>query len=250
MSYTPNEYAANIARGLVSGSTVFGSYGKRVATGAESGVLWSGTPSAFAYPPAAGIQMTITSSSANDTAAGTGIRTLDINYLDANLAPQLETVTMNGVANVLTVATNIRFIQSVHIATVGSGKAAAGNITISNGGTTYMRVEAGETRSGCSVRMVPAGKRLILTSFFAGSSSGAGAASAVIQLASPQINTRDFTTSNILVPLTASVFQDGSGGITPVCPTAFSAGQSVGIIFSVDKAATLVGQWLGWLENA
>lgn len=194
--------------------------------------------------------MSVVSTSANDAAAGTGIRTLDINYLDANLAPQLETVTMNGVGAVLTVATNIRFIQSVHIATVGSGKVAAGTITISNGGTTYARVEIGEVRSSCSVRMVPAGKRLIVTSFFAGSSSGAGAASAIIQLASPQINTRDFTTSNILVPFTATVYQDSSGGITPVCPTAFTAGQSVGIIFSVDKAATLVGQWLGWLENA
>ncbi len=250
MSYTPNEYAANISRGLVPGSTIFGSYGKRVAAGAESGTLWSGTPTAFAFPPAAGVQMSVVSTSANDAAAGTGIRSIDIYYLDASLNPAFETVTMNGVGAVLTVATNIRFIQSVHIATVGANKVAAGTITISNGGTTYARIEVGDVRSASSVRMVPAGKRLIVTSFYAGSSSGAGAASSIIQLASPQINTRDFTTSNILVPTTAAVFQDGSGGITITCPAAYTAGQSVGIVFSTDKAATLVGQWLGWLENA
>lgn len=249
MSYTPNEYPANIARGLIPGSIPFGSYGKRIATGAESGVLWSGTPSSFAFPPAAGVQMSVVSTSANDAAAGTGIRSIDIYYLDASLAPQFETVTMNGLAAVLTVATNIRFIQSVHIATVGANKVAAGTITISNGGTTYSRIEIGDIRSASSVRMVPAGQRFIVTSFFAGSSSGAGAASTIIQSASPQINTRDFTTSNILVPRAASVFQDGSGSLTLTCPFAFTAGQSIGLIFNTDKAATVVGQLFGWLEN-
>lgn len=248
MSYIPNEYAANISRGRISGSEPYGSYGKHTTSGASSGVIWPGA--AYAFPASSGVQMSIVSASANDTAAGTGIRTLRLVYLDASLAEQTETITMNGTTPVLTVATNIRFIQCVHTVTVGSGSSAAGNITISNGGTSYAIVSTGENRCSSSVRMVPAGKRLIVTSMYGGSSSGAGAASSILHIASPNLYGVDLTTSNTFFPLAAGTFQDGSGGITITCPLAFTAGQSVGVTFTTDKAATLVGAWFGWMENA
>lgn len=249
MSYTPNEYPPNISRGLITGAEPIDAYGEITTAGADAGVIWPGTASAFAFPSSAGVQMTFVSSSANDTAAGTGIRTIQMHYLDANLAQQTENITMNGTTNVLTVATNIRFIQCIHALTVGSGKAAAGNITVTNGGTTYSRINTGALRCSSSVRMVPAGKRLLVTSMYGGSASGAGAAATTIRLATPTFSSADLTTSNAFIPLAAAAYQDGSAGLTIPVPFVFTAGQSVGMVFTSDKAATIVGSWFGWLEN-
>lgn len=241
-------YTLNVSRGRISGAEPFAAYGEKTTAGADSGVLWPN--GAFVFPAAAGVQMSIVSTSANDTAAGTGIRTVDIHYLDANLAPMIETVTMNGTTPVLTVATNIRFIQCLHMATYGSGNAAAGNITASNGGNTHSYIAIGDVRCSSSVRMVPAGKRLIVTDVFGGSTSGTAAASAIVRAATPTFDTHDFTSSSIFVPIAAAAFQDGSTGLKLACPITFTAGQSFGMVFEVDKAATIVGSWFGWLENA
>lgn len=248
MSYIPNENLANISRGRITGSTPFNGYGKKVTVGADSGVIWPN--GAFVFPAAAGVQMAVVSTSANDAAAGTGIRTLDIHYLDANLAEQTETVTLNGTTPVNTVATNIRFIQCMHMVTFGSGKAAAGNISATNGGNTHSYIATGEVRCTSSVRMVPAGKRLIVNGLYAGSASGSAAAVAIIHAATPTFEGHDFTTSSVFIPVATAPFQDTSGGMNLPCPLAFTAGQSFGLTFSVDKAATVAGQWFGWLENA
>lgn len=52
------------------------------------------------------------------------------------------------------------------------------------------------------------------------------------------------------MPLFSAAFQDTSSGITIPCPPMFTEGQSVGMTFEVDKAATIVSSWFGWLEDA
>lgn len=248
MSFVPNDYELNVARGKIGGAQPYGGYGERITSGAASGVVWSnGT---YTFPPAAGLQMSIVSSSANDTAAGTGARTVDVHYLDADLAEHVETVTMNGTTPVLTVATNIRFIQCMHLVAFGSGKAAAGIITATNTAVVYSEIYAGSLRCSSSVRMVPAGKRLIITSMYGGSSSGSAGAKTIIRLSTPSFDGHDFTTNNLFMPLFSAAFQDASNGLTITCPLAFTAGQSVGMTFETDKAATVVGSWFGWMENA
>jgi hypothetical protein len=248
MSYTPNENYANISRGRISGAEPFGGYGEKTTSGADSGVLWpNGT---FVFPSSAGVQISVVSSSASDTSAGTGIRTLKLIYLDANLAEQTETVTLNGTTPVTTVATNIRFIQCMYMVTYGSGKSAAGNITASNGGNTHSYIAAGDVRCTSSVRMVPASKRLIVTSFYAGSASGAAGAATIVRIATPTFDGSDYTADNIFIPVGSATFQDTSAGLTIPCPLAFTQGQSFGMTFETDKAATVVGSWFGWLENA
>lgn len=248
MSFVPADYLYNVARGRVSGAQPFSGYGERTTTGAESNVLWPNGP--YAFPPAAGLQMSIVSSSAADSAAGTGVRTLDVHYLDDNLISRVENVALNGTTPVLTVAANIRFIQCMHMTTFGSGKSAAGVITASNAGTTYSEIIAGAIRCASSVRMVPAGKRLLVTSFFGGSVSGSAGASAIINLATPSFDVHDFISSAVFVPVASMAFQDGSAGLTLPCPIPFTEGQVMGMTFSVTKAATIVGSWFGWLENA
>ena len=242
------DYLIDVSRGLVSGAQPFSGYGKKTTVGADSGVLWpNGT---YTFPPAAGVQMSLVSTSASDASAGTGIRTISIQYLDASLATQTEVVTLNGVTPVNTVATNIRFIQCMSMVTFGSGKAAAGSITATNGGTTYSYIATGDVRCTSSVRMVPAGKKLFVSSMVAGSASGTAAASTVVNAATPNFNGTDFTTSSVFIPIASSTFQDNSSGITVSCPLMFTAGQSFGMTFTTDKAATVTGQWFGWLENA
>jgi hypothetical protein len=242
------DYTYDVARGKITGAEPIEAYGSRTTTGAEDNVLWPN--GAYSFPASSGVQMTIVSTSANDTAAGTGIRTIDIHYLDANLATQVETVTLNGTTPVNMVATNIRFIQYMHGVTFGSGKVAAGNISATNNGNTYSYIQTGQVRCSSTVRMVPAGKRLIVTSFYGGSISGTAGAATIIHLATPTYDGHDFTSSGIFMPLASGAFQDNSSGLTIPCPLAFTAGQSIGMTFSTDKATTVVGSWFGWLENA
>lgn len=81
--------------------------------------------------PASAAQRSMASASANDAAAGTGARTVRLTYFDGTGAgPFTEIVTLNGTTPVNTVATNIRFIESLVVLTVGSGGANAGIITL------------------------------------------------------------------------------------------------------------------------
>ena len=241
-------YRIYVSRGSVSGAQPFGAYGRRTTAGAETNILWP--DGVYALPPAAGLQMSIVSTSANDTAAGTGVRTVDIHYLDDSLTQQIETVTLNGLVPVLTVATNIRFIECMHMVTYGTGKAAAGTITASNAGQNYSEISTGKVRCSSSVRMVPAGKRLLIDVIYAGSSSGAAAASTVIEVVTSNFDGHDYTADSIFFPLGASAFQDGSGGIQIPCPFSFTEGQTFGMRFETDKVATVTGFWSGMLEDA
>lgn len=76
-------------------------------------------------------QREILSSSANDTSAGTGARTVLITYYDQTCAgPFTETVILNGTGVVLTSNTNICFIEKMEVVTAGSTGSNVGTITI------------------------------------------------------------------------------------------------------------------------
>lgn len=71
--------------------------------------------------PTGEAQRSIVSGSANDAAAGTGARTVQIVYYDNAMdGPFTETVTLNGTTAVNTVATDIRFIERMVVLTAGS----------------------------------------------------------------------------------------------------------------------------------
>jgi hypothetical protein len=242
------DYQIAIARGIVPGAEVFGAYGRRTTVGAETNILWpDGT---YALPPAAGLQISVKSDSINDTAAGTGIRTVDVHYLDDSLVRQIETVSMNGTTDVLTVATNIRFIECMHMRTYGSGKVAAGTILAHVGAQNYSEISVGKVRCSSSVRMVPAGKKLFVSSVYAGSSSGTAAATTVIEMVSCHFDGHDYTADSIFFPLGAASFQDGSGGLSIHSPIVLGEGATFGLRFETDKAATITGFWNGWIEDA
>lgn len=78
--------------------------------------------------PAAAAATTIVSSSANDTAAGTGARTVLVTGLDASRNVITETVTMNGTTPVALTAEFFR-INKIEVMTAGSGLVNEGLLT-------------------------------------------------------------------------------------------------------------------------
>lgn len=166
---TAINYKDMIGARKIAGHVPFYGFGERVSlsTVATGDDIWEGAATTIPIPnQTAGEQMTLVSTSANDSAAGTGIRQIDVHYLDATGNPQSEIVTLNGTTPVNTVATNIRFVQSLHAETTGTGQLAAGTINIyklATPATVYNQIAIGGNMSLSSARMVPAGKTFYMT---------------------------------------------------------------------------------------
>jgi hypothetical protein len=242
-----DDYYRNVARGLVAGAEPFSSYGKRVTSGAESNIVWPDGP--YLLPPAVGLQLSLVSTSAQDGVGGTGIRSVELHYLDADLAPQAEIVVLNGLTPVATAATDIRCVQCMHLYAYGSGKAAAGVISAANGGQTYAEIAVGASRCASSVRMVPAGKRLLVLGGIVGMTSGTGQKRGTIELATTQFAGHDYTADSVFVPVAEVALQDATVGLPLGMPAVFYEGAAVGFTFTADGAATVVGTWFGVLEE-
>lgn len=122
-----------VARGQVAwhqAVTVFG-FNSDIDSSPET--VW---PAGGLLPfPAAALQMSVSSSNANDTSAGTGARTVYISGLDANHNVASETVTLNG-QTAVTTQNSYLHINEAYVATAGSGNSAAGSIYIGTGVVT------------------------------------------------------------------------------------------------------------------
>lgn len=242
------DFLTAVARGYVTGAQPFYGYGERITSGAVSNVLiW---PDGTLYvPSASGVQPNIVSTTANDASGGTGIRTVEVHYLDATLTPQTEVVTLNGTTPVNMVATNVRFVNCVHAVTVGSGGVSSGVITISYAGGNMNQIKSGDTRCRSSFRMVPAGKRAFIHSLVGGMVSGTASANGHIDIISTELDGEQY--SGIYFPLGEVALQDGSATLALPMPAGpFQAGSIIAMAVTADKAATVTGTWYGWLENA
>lgn len=127
-------------------------------------------------PAAAGEQMTfISESNADNGATATGVLTLRMEYLDDTGAEQTEDITMNGTTGVNTTATNIRFINDIYTLTVGTNGVAEGNIRVyktGSAGLVYNMIAVGGNKSIVPHRMVPLGKKLVVTDWNAAEAQG------------------------------------------------------------------------------
>lgn len=135
--------------------------GRQLVAGATEYPVWGNQ--AVYVQPTAGMQMELISGSANDAAAGTGARTVEVTYIEATTyLEKKETVTMNGVTAVNTVAVNIFRINKLRVLTAGSGGKAAGKIDIRNLADTpiYGTILAGMNESQQCIYTVPSGKTL------------------------------------------------------------------------------------------
>ena len=164
-------YDLQVAKGLVPGTTGLFKFGFNSDIDTAEETVWD-AGGIYAYPGSA-LAMTIVSSSANDTSAGTGARTVTVVGLDASYIETTQTIALNGTTPV-SIPTPLIRVYRAFVVTAGSGNTAAGTLTIANGGTTYARITLGENQTLMAVYTVPAGYTLYLTSgsVTTGSASG------------------------------------------------------------------------------
>lgn len=178
MTFLPaRDFNLEVAKANISGHRIFDAWGYRTAAGGIQGTdltrlnELSSTPASpnddttIAYPADAGEQMTVISSATKDTSAGVGARTIVIDYLDASGDEQNTTVTMNGTTAVDLTPTDVRWVQSMRVATTGSENRNDGDIRIYEKAVeanVYNMILADEMASTLPIRMVPNNKRVII----------------------------------------------------------------------------------------
>ena len=239
----------NISRGHLPGASPIGSFGERTVDGAENKApIWP-NGRLVALPPT-GVQMSLQSTNTGDALGGTGIHSVEIHYLDGVLDPQAETVILDGLTPVLTEATDIRWIQCMHLREFGSTLAAVGNVTAEFGADTYGIIAATGTRCSSSFRMVPRGKVLYIDGAAASSVSGTADAKSVLNIVASEVFAHKYHNPLVFIPLTAVGVQNGPAtfNIPPGRP--FTEGTLVGGIHTSDKGVTVTLSWFGRLEPA
>lgn len=245
-------YSDAIGQGKVSGHTKFRAFGERmscstVVTGDD---VWNGTAATVPLPDqTTGEQMTLVSTSASDASAGTGVRTVDIHYLDATGNEQHEIVTLNGVTPVNTVATNIRFNQAIHSNSWGTGLVAAGDITIYRTGDAtrvYNKIGAGTNTSLNTSRMVPYGRTAYIKSV---SCSGASNKAVAVRFRVTSTH-EDALITSYAFQVKDSFFLQNSGSVKEFpCPVTAPALSIIKMTaWSVQAGGDVAGSWGGWHE--
>lgn len=162
-------YLDSVGMGKIANHVRFGGFGQRTgcSTTTTGDDCWEGTTTTCPIPDqTVGERLTILCANAADSAAGTGIQTLDIHGLDIAGNPQTEVIALNG-GSVHTVRTDWRFNQSIHMETVGTNGTAVGRISIHRFGDAariYNVITPGGNMSLNAARMVPLGKTYYLKS--------------------------------------------------------------------------------------
>lgn len=147
-SPTGNTYL-DIARGVFKKLKPLNIFGFNTTIGTSYETAWT-VGGKYTYPASA-LNMSVVSASASDTMSLL-IQGLDANYLEIS-----ETVTLTGITPVTTSNDYLRINNAVLLS-----DSNVGNITISNGGTTYARIDAGVGITQQCVYTVPANKSLYL----------------------------------------------------------------------------------------
>lgn len=156
-----NDNFLNIARDRIGKTSHINKFGYNEAVGTSfEHITDLGTN---VLPTSAGV-VTLVSASGDDTSAGTGARTVEVEGLDANYAPLTETFTMNGVTNVVGSSSFLRVFR-MRVLTSGTGEINAGNITASIGGSNVAQILADKGQTLMAVYTIPAGKSGYLTKF-------------------------------------------------------------------------------------
>ena len=128
------DFYLRLARGDVTGAVAYRIHGANPAVtnggAAASEDVWD-FGGRMTWPTAA-TALLVSSTSANDTSAGTGARTVTITGLSAAWAEVSETVTMSGTSKVATTQTFLR-VNSVDVATQGATGHNEGTILVEHG---------------------------------------------------------------------------------------------------------------------
>lgn len=165
-----------LAVGLIGdGTALIGRAQGYIGTSATSGVAIRATTYTA---QGAAVQRSFKSTSANDSSAGTGARTVTLNALDTSFDTLSETVTMNGTTAVNTVGTTYAFIENMIVATVGSTGGNAGTVEIftltAGGGVVWGSIAAQDNQTFWAHHYVPSGVTCYILTMSAGATVVAG----------------------------------------------------------------------------
>ncbi len=160
-------YHLQIARHRVRGLRNVFSFSKNPAIGSTEEDMWS-AGGILVWPSVAGV-VSISSTSASDNPAGTGVGVVVLFGLDENWNEIQEAVALNGTSTVTSTLEFFRLHQMVAF-TVGANETNVGEIMATIGGNVQCDILPGEGSSTNSHYTVPAGHTLYLQSvlFFQG----------------------------------------------------------------------------------
>lgn len=121
-------------------------------------------------------QRSVASTSIQEAAGGTGIKTIRVVYYNANMeGPFEEIVTLNGTTPVDTVATDICFIEKMEAIESGASGLAVGTIRIytatAGSGSVFASISAGDIRTRYAHHYVPLGRTMNLKAIVASAMS-------------------------------------------------------------------------------
>lgn len=154
--------------------------GTRTLAAATEATIWPGTDASRAAPSSAAV-VKMVSTSANDTVGGTGVRAVQLDYLDAAGVRQAETIGMNGVTAVVSVA-SVAAIIGIAATDIGSNGSAVGTISCKNAPltTTYEVIPIGANQTSAAVVKVPLAQK----GYVASLQLSAGATATTVKLKS------------------------------------------------------------------
>lgn len=170
MSYSPNVLRwLNIARGLDSEYTETHKFGTNEAVPTTFVPIARG---GVYQTPVAAAALELVSSSANDTSAGTGARTVTVVGLNSSWVEVSQDVTMNGTTAVA-LGTNLIRAYRMYVKTSGTYATAsagshAGTLTLrgSGGGSTWLQIyftDFPRGQSECGAYTIPSGKSALVS---------------------------------------------------------------------------------------
>jgi hypothetical protein len=161
------DYLQALAEGDITGHTPWSKLGYNDTIGTSQETMWVNSTE-YVFPTVASQYEVISSSSDDDgDPAGTGARTVMIDYLKSDYSEGTVTLTLNGNTAVPTGASHgdIWRIQSFRVLTAG-GTGPLGTLTLRvvSAGATHGLIRPGRTRARSCFFTVPLGKTLYVTS--------------------------------------------------------------------------------------
>lgn len=222
---TSEPFELQVARGQIPGHRIIHVFGHNpdIDNGVEK-TIWP-IDGILGHPDEPVI-MTISSSSANDTAAGTGARTVFIEGVNGTGGLTTEVVTLDGQTPVSTV-NKYDAIERMVVQTVGSGEANTGVIyagtgTVSSGvpDVPYSAIGIGENNSLVGHWTCPTGHTGYLVKGLITTGTTAGR-----QYVTGRLKLR--TAEGVVLTTAISTVANGSVGYDFTCPVRITAGQCI-----------------------
>jgi hypothetical protein len=257
-SYDLDTYLAQIARGVIENAAPFVSYGVNYSSlAATKHLIYPDDDYTFSYPDqVTGENVSFVSTSDEDGAGTqTGINSIHIHYIDADLNEQFKVITLNGTTPVTGQLSGVRFVQCLHVFTVGDNLAAVGDILAYREGAvnpedeTFSVLEAGCLRCTSILRMVPRNKRLYLRGAAASSISSTADAHALVDIFATEAEGGEVTFHRFLRIVQASVgLQNNSETYIFSPPFVVTEGSVVGGQYTSNKGCTVSMSLFGWFE--